>query len=156
MAERVSECVCRWQLTATQKRHTLVSFILKEHDDDSDDREERGKSLFFYSSFKELCLSSHVGRGHCAHWAHLEILEMLQNLEWPSNGCFIRWAERSSERVRPSSKSRWKPSSTICLVVAFQRQPRPMSGGKTSVTMLRLTTTIISTVQPWLLRLGSI
>ena len=117
---------------------------------------KRGKLLFFCGSFKELCLSSHVGHGHCAHWAHLEILEMLQNLEWPSNGCFIRWAERSSERVRPSSKSRWRPSSTICLVVAFQRQPRPMSGGKTSVTMLRLTTIIISTVQPWLLRLGSI
>ena len=155
MAERVSECVCRWQLTATQKRHTLVSFILKEQDDDCDDRKKR-EIIIFYSSFKELCLSSHVGHGHCAHWAHLEILEMLQNLEWPSNGCFIRWAERSSERARPSSKSRWRPSSTICLVVAFQRQPRPMSGGKTSVTMLRLTTIIISTVQPWLLRLGSI
>ena len=119
-------------------------------------QEKEGNNNFFYSSFKELCLSSHVGHGHCVHWAHLEILEMLQNLEWPSNGCFIRWAERSSERVRPSSKSRWRPSSTICLVVAFQRQPRPMSGGKTSVTMLRLTTIIISTVQPWLLRLGSI
>ena len=35
----------------------------------------------FHSSFKELCSSSHVGHGHCAHWAHLEILEMLQNLE---------------------------------------------------------------------------
>ena len=95
-------------------------------------KEGRGKEWSFMAPLKNYVYQVMwpVGHGHCAHWAHLEILEMLQNLEWPSNGCFIRWAERSSERVRPSSKSRWRPSSTICLVVAFQRQPRPMSGGE--------------------------